>query len=266
MNKLKRLVTYPLFLMPALFAPASLLAQSPFDGTWLTNEGQSKLSQQPYVFSVNKGIYDSPSYNPKIHVKADGTDQPVMGQFWDSISVREVDPKSIAVTGKKAGKIIYEQIRTVSDDGNTLTSKQAFHPETGNEVMNSEATYTRLGTGPAGANGTSGSWRMNALKMSENARATTYKSAGDELSMSDPTGESYTAKLDGKDYPVKGAYSYNVVSLTRINERTIVETDNRDGKVVYVSRMTVSPDGKKMTVVFTDKRTGRTSTSVADKQ
>ncbi|MFZ0796644.1 MAG: hypothetical protein WCA13_05715 [Terriglobales bacterium] len=56
--------------------------------------------------------------------------------------------------------------------------------------------------------------------------------------MSMPTGESYTAKLDGKDYPVKGAYPYDSVSLKRINDRTIEETDKRDGKVVEVSKIT----------------------------
>jgi len=40
----------------------------------------------------------------------------------------------------------------------------------------------------------------------------------------------------------------------------------RDGKVVEVSKITVSPDGKKMTVVSTNKLTDRTSTYVAEKQ
>ena len=65
---------------------------------------------------------------------------------------------------------------------------------------------------------------------------------------------------------MKGAYFYNSVSLKRIDDHTIEETDKRDGKVVEVAKMTVSPDGKKMTVVATDTLTGRTSTFVAEKQ
>ena len=84
--------------------------------------------------------------------------------------------------------------------------------------------------------------------------------------MSTPTGESYTARLDGKDYPVKGAYGWDSVSLKRLDDSTIEETDKRNGKVVEVVKMTVSPDGKKMTVVAMDKLTGRTSTYVAEKQ
>jgi hypothetical protein len=107
---------------------------------------------------------------------------------------------------------------------------------------------------------------MGKVKESENGLTTTYKRSGDELSMSAPTGESYTAKVDGKDYPVKASYTYNSVSLKGVDERTIEETRKRDGKVIGVSKMTVAPDGKKMTAVYTNKVTGRTFTSVAEKQ
>jgi hypothetical protein len=56
------------------------------------------------------------------------------------------------------------------------------------------------------------------------------------------------------------------VSLKRIDDRTIEETDKRDGRVVDVSKMTVAPDGKSMTVVAPNKLTDRTSTYVAKKQ
>jgi hypothetical protein len=266
MSKVERLVACVLFAMPLLCAPASSFAQSPFNGTWRTNMDQSKLSPKPYVFSVNGGMYDCSSCSPKIHVKANGQDQPVTGQPYDTISVREVDPKSIVVTTKKSGKTVNEQTRTVSDDGNTLTYKITSHAENSDQTVSVEVTYTRVGKAPAGANGTSGSWRINKAQESENGLTTTYTSSGDELSMSTPTGESYTAKLDGKDYPFKGSYFYNSVSLRRINARTIEEADKRDGKVVYILKMTVSADGKKMTEVVTSKLTGATSTLVAEKQ
>ncbi len=103
MNRIERFVTYAMFLMLTLWIPVALFAQSPFDGTWRTNMGQSKLSPKPYVFSVNGGMYDCSSCSPKIHVKADGQDQPVTGQPYDTVSVREVDSKSIATTTKKNG-------------------------------------------------------------------------------------------------------------------------------------------------------------------
>jgi hypothetical protein len=199
-------------------------------------------------------------------VQADGQDQPVTGQPYDTVSAHEVDSKSIATTTKKNGKTVSESTRTVSDDGNTLTVKVTNHPENSDQPVSGEVTYTRVGKPPAGANGTSGSWRVNKVQESDNGLTTTYTSSGDDLSMSTPTGASYTAKLDGKDYPVKGSYTYNSVSLKGVNANTIEETDKRDGKVVEAVKMTVAPDGKKMTVVATNKLTGATSTYVAEKQ
>jgi hypothetical protein len=266
MNRIERYVAYSLFLMPVFWAPASSFAQSPFDGTWHTDNEQYKPSPKPVVFSVNKGMYDCSNCSPKIDVKADGQDHAVTGQSYDTINVRVVDPKSIAVTTKKNGKVVTDQTRTVSDDGNTLTVKTTSHPQNSDQTVTAEITATRVAKAPTGANGTSGSWRVNKVKVSDNGSTTTYKRNGDELSMSQPTGESYTAKLDGKDYPVKGSYIYNSVSLKRIDDHTIEETRKRDGKLIGVAKITVSPDGKKMTTVYTNKLTGATSTSVAMKQ
>lgn len=266
MTKIARLFASALFLIPVLRAPASLLAQGPFDGTWRINLDQSKFSPKPIVFSLNKGMYDCSSCSPKVSVKADGQDQPVTGQTYDTISVREIDPKSIAITTKKGDKTLMDQTRAVSDDGNTLTVKTTSHPQNSDQPVSSEVTATRVGKAVAGAHGTSGSWRLNRVHESDNGLTTTYTTSGDELSMSQPTGESYTAKLDGKDYPVKGSYSYNSVSLKRVNDHTIEVTLKRDGKIVEVSKMAAAPDGKTMTVVATSKLTGRTSTYVSEKQ
>jgi len=266
MSKIERLIAYALFLIPVLWAPASSLAQSPFDGTWRINMDQTKMSPNPLAFSLNNGMYDCFHCSPQIHVKADGQDQSVTGQSFDTISVREVDPRSFVSTTKKSGKTMTERTYTVSDDGNTLTVKIMSHQENGGQPVSEELTLTRVGMAPAGANGTSGSWRINKVKGIENDLITTYRVSGDELSMSSPKGGSYTGKLDGKDHPVKGEYAYNSTSLKLVNDRTIEETHKLDGKVVEVVTMTVSPDGKRMTIVMTEKSTSAMSTFVADKQ
>lgn len=266
MKTIHRVAAFVLCLTPMLLAPVLLFAQSPFDGTWHTNMDQTKLSPKPIVFAVQGGMYDCSSCVPKVNVKADGQPQSVADQTYDTIGVHVIDASSVQFITKKNGKPDFEQTRTVSADGNTLTVKTTSHPPDSNQTVTSEVMATRIGKAPAGSNGTSGSWQLDKVNVSENGLTTTYKSEGDELTMSMPTGESYTAKLDGKDYPVKGAYSYNSVSLKRINDRTIEETHKRDGKVVEVSKITVAPDGKTMTVVATSTLTDRTSTYVAQKQ
>ena len=84
--------------------------------------------------------------------------------------------------------------------------------------------------------------------------------------MSAPTGEGYEAKFDGKDYPVKGDPGGSVVSLKRIDERTIEETTKRDNKVVRVARLTLSPDGQTLNFVTDDKERGTRMTFAAKKQ
>ena len=95
---------------------------------------------------------------------------------------------------------------------------------------------------------------------------TTFKTNGDELTMTSPTGETYTAKFDGNDYPYRGAHSYDAVTLKKINDHTIEEIDKRAGAVIDDSTMTVSANGKTMTVVDTSQPSGRVSTFVATKQ
>jgi hypothetical protein len=265
MKKADRFIACALFLMVALWTPASF-AQSPFDGTWHTNMNESKISPKPNIAYLSEGWYHCVSCTPPFDVKADGTDQPVTGQSYDTISVKEVDAKTLSYTAKKAGTIDFEQTRTVSADGKTLMVKTTSHPKSGGPEVTAAVTATLVGPAPSGVHATSGSWRISKIQESENGLTTTYKSNGDELTMTEPTGETYTAKLDGTDAPVTGAYSYDTVSLKKIDAHTIEETEKREGTVIGVAKITVSSDGKKMTVVYTSKPSERTSTYVATKK
>lgn len=248
------------------FVPVMLFAQTPFDGTWKTNMAQSKLSQEPYVFSVNNGMYDCESCVPKINVKADGQDQPVAGQTYDTIAVQVLDANTIHLTGKKAGKTEFEATRTASQDGKMLTASRTDYPADGSQPFKVEVKWTRVSKGPAGSNATSGSWRIENVNEDAAALTSTWKSVGDGLSISTPTGFGWEAKLDGKDCPVKGTYANETVSLKRLGDRSIEVTYKREGKIVTVEKITVSPDGKKRTTVADNKLTGRVSTFTDEKQ
>jgi hypothetical protein len=84
--------------------------------------------------------------------------------------------------------------------------------------------------------------------------------------MKDGTGDSYTAKFDGKDYPYQGDPGTTSVSLKKIDANTIEETDKRNGKVITVSRMTVAPDGKTMKIAVDDKLNNQTVNWTAEKE
>jgi hypothetical protein len=253
-------------LVVTLFAPAVSAAQSPFDGTWRILMGQSRFTPKPMITFLSEGWFHCQSCNPRLDIKADGTDQPVIGQAYDTISVREVSPATIHLLLKKAGKILVDETQSVSANGRALTVKTSEHPPNGGPVVTAETTALRIGIAPAAINKTSGSWRLTRRAQSENGLLTTYKSSGDDFTMTTPTGQSYTAKFDGMDYPAKGANGYNVVALRRIDMNTIEELDKRDGTVVNTAKMTVSADGKKMTIIRSNAMTDRTTTYIAVKR
>jgi hypothetical protein len=210
-------------------------------------------------------MYECESCVPKIEVKADGQDQPVTGQTYDTIAVQVDDANTIHLIGKKAGKTEFEVTRTASQDGKMLTVSRTDYPIDGSQPVKLEVKLTRVSKGAAGSNATSGSWRIENVNEDAAELTTTWKSSGGVLSVSTPTGYGWEAKLDGKENPVKGTYANNTVSLKQLDDHSIEATYKRDGKIVSVDKITVSPDGKKMTSVEDNKLTGRISTFIAEK-
>jgi len=266
MSSTKRYAICALFATVAVLAVAATPAQSPFDGTWKTDLSKAKFSPKPLTFYTSAGWYHCVSCSPAFDVAADGQDNAVSGQSYDTISVTLVDDHTISFVAKKGSAVSFEQTRTVSADGKTLTVKSTGHPQGGGPATSFETTATRSGKLPTGVHATSGDWIIQKQTGSANALLTTYKTSGDELTMTSPTGETFTAKFDGNDYPYRGAYAYDAVSLKKINSNTIEETDKRAGSVIDDSTMTVSANGKSMTVVDTSKLSGRVAIYVATKQ
>lgn len=60
----------------------------------------------------------------------------------------------------------------------------------------------------------------------------------------------FDAKTDGKDYPLTGAPNADMISVKRVDARTIETTWKKDGKTVMTTRGVVSSDGKSRTVTF----------------
>lgn len=258
---MKSLLFVALWLGPVLVS-----AQSPFDGTWKTNMSESKLSQKPYVYVVNKGMYACETCPPKFNVKADGSDQAVTGQVYDTIAVTVVDPNTLHLITKKSGKTLSDQTRTVSADGKVMTISITSYPADGGQPYKTEVHMARVSEGPAGSNATGGTWRVQNLNEDTAGLTTMWKDSGDGLSMSTPTGVHWDAKFDGKEYPVSGTYANETVSVKKLGDHAVEVTIKRDGKVYDVDKITVSPDGKKITTVADNKQTGRVTTYVDEKQ
>jgi hypothetical protein len=251
-----------------LWMPVLAMAQNVIDGTWKFDLSTAQLPKKPDVFLLQGGVYQCKTCVPPVDVKADGQDQKVTGNpYYDTVSITVVDDRTIEETDKKGPKTVVTSKSTVSPDGNTLTVVFTDSSATNADPVTGKGEATRVTKGPAGAHAISGSWQTAKLEnLSANALLVTYQVNGDTLTMSNPTGQAYTAKLDGTDAPYKGDPGTTSVSVKQMGKNTIEETDKRDGKVISVARITVAPDGKSMTVAVTDKLRGTTSQFVAEKQ
>jgi hypothetical protein len=259
---MNKLLSVLLLLMPVL-----AWAQSPFDGTWKVDMSKSKLPKKPDVYLLQNGMYECKTCNPPINIKADGEFQKVSDNpYLDMVMVKVVDDQHVQTASTKEGKDAGKSMRTVSDDGNTLTIAWTYYGNPSGGPVSGTDTMKRVAKGPAGSHLISGSWRNEKADIATaDAITFSFKGGGDTLSYSTPTGQSYTAKVDSQDAPYVGDSRTTSVSLKRIGD-SIEETDKRDGKVISVARMTVSKDGKTMTIDLDDKLSGTKATYVAEKQ
>jgi hypothetical protein len=253
----------------ALFVPVLASAQSALDGTWKIDMSKVDFPKKPDVFVLQDGMYACKTCTPPYDIKADGMDQAVSGHpYVDTIAIKVVNDRTIEETDKKNGKVVGTSTTTASADGTTVTFTFSDSSNTnGGPPVTGKGEATRVAKGPAGSHAISGSWRTSKIEgLSDNAIVWTYKVDGDMLTMTNPTGQSYTAKLDGTDAPMKGDPGVTSVSVKMIGKNTLEETDKREGKVIAVVKFTVEADGKTAKSSFDDKLQNRTTTAAATKQ
>jgi hypothetical protein len=246
-----------------LFLTSSVFAQSRFDGTWEMKMETLQFSGPPEDYLFDNGMYHCESCVPRVDVETDGIDHKVTGRPYDTLAVRILDDRAIKFTMKKEGRPFFECIETVSPDEQTMTEEFTNNMEA--ETVTGKAGFTRVSQGPTGSHALSGEWQMQTVKnLTAAGTLTTYESTTGGMKISDGS-QSYEARFDGKDYPVNGG-SGHTVSLKRVDEYTIEETDKQKGKVITIARMTVAKDGKSMIVESSDKQRGGTMTYTAQKR
>lgn len=79
----------------------------------------------------------------------------------------------------------------------------------------------------------------------------------------------WIGKFDGKEYPVTGQAATTMRSYKQVDDRTLVATGTKNGKVTQTARVVVAPDGKTTTLTLqsTDAAGKKvTATEVFDKQ
>jgi len=79
-----------------------------------------------------------------------------------------------------------------------------------------------------------------------------YKRSGDSIEADGKkVSVEYTAKYDGKDYPVTGSPLFDSIAVKKINDHTAEATMKKGGKVVRSAKRDISHDGKVMIIIMT---------------
>jgi len=244
-----------------LLSPIASLAQSPFDGTWIIDSNKTQLPQKSAEYLLANGKFQWAG----TEIKADGTDQKVPETgYWDTVSVRVLDDHTVEIISKKAGKIMFTEVDSISRDGAALM--QVVKDTTEAQTVTIETRSKRVAPGPAGSHVLSGSWRAFKISRSENGSIIKYHCTADRFSAETPLGEKFDAKFDGKDYLVEDDPAQTTVSVKLLSPNTVEQTNKRAGKVVSVLRLSVAPDGETIHATYEDKEANTTTSSDMRKQ
>jgi hypothetical protein len=255
-------------ILAASLLPAGAMAQSAFDGTWKVDLGKLELPKKPDAYVLQNGMYECKTCAPAYKVKADGSDQKVSGNpYADMVAVKVVDDHTMMQTSKKGGKVVSTFTFKVAADGKTASFEFNDSSDSNAAPVTGKGSAMRIAAGPAGSHVMSGSWRTTSYEnVSDNGLSFTYKMSGDSLSMTTPTGQSYTAKTNGAEAQYKGDPGITSVSIMAMGKNTLQETDKRNGKIIGTSTMTVSADGKSMQIKWRDMLRNTSGSIAATKQ
>jgi hypothetical protein len=122
-----------------------------------------------------------------------------------------------------------------------------------------------------------GTWKLNTTKSqlgtnAIRAQTLTFAASPDGIKLStegtdaqgQPMKGGYVSKFDGKDVPWTGNPMADTASPKRIDNNTYENTWKKGGKVTVTAKISVSPDGKTMTVTQTGTDPeGKPVTSIA---
>lgn len=144
-------------------------------------------------------------------------------------------------------------------------------------------TAFAAGQQPASDNLELGTWKLNLTKSSFNPgppprseiRSYEQTDGGVKFTQRGVTADGrntlvqFTARYDGKDYPLTGSASVDSVALTLIDSFTAEAIEKKDGQKIFTIRRVISKEGKTMTVTSTGTtKQGRNidNTMVFDRQ
>jgi hypothetical protein len=228
-------------------AALALRAADPRIGAWMLVSAQStltppnKLSVLPLHDAVHVVI--SGETHVDFTAKMDGHESSVQGnpQF-NRVELKKIDKLQAEVKEKKDGVVVATVRDKLSADAKELTITTSER----NHAIRT-TVWTRTGGTKVADNLFAGEWTED-LSKSRLRQGLTLKIEADGAEGVRFAGDfSYTARFDGKDYPLKTSRN-DTVKLDLIDAHTVESAYRRDEQVTEKDRWVVSADGQQMTL------------------
>jgi hypothetical protein len=228
---------------------ARLFAADPRIGTWKLVAADSSLDP-PRVLSIShagKGVHVSISgVNVDFTSNWDGHDNHVQNiPAFNQIVMRRIGKNQAEIKEKKNGALVATLHDKISNDGKELTTT-TVQPGRDDEIT----VWERTGGKRDAGNPFIGEWTQDFSKtrLRQGLIVKIEPSGKDGVHFSGDF--SYTANLDGRDYPLKDSRD-DTVALALIDPHTVDATYKRGDEIGDQDRWVVSPDGQQLTVTTT---------------
>ena len=246
------------------------IAASPFDGTWKVDFKSGTFDQKPDVMILQDGMFDCQTCSPPYKMIADGKVHKVTGRdYADAMSIGVVDDATVKSESYKDGKKYAEQSRKVSADGAVMTVNWSSSYAADGKTRTGTTVLKRTGPGPAGAHAVSGSWVPEVTEATAmnapDAGIFTISIDGNRVKYKSMIGESYEAQFGGPAVPIVGDRAGQTVSVRRISDTVIEETNYLKGTATGVNTITLV-DSKTVKMSSKDLRAGFVDEIMARKQ
>lgn len=244
------------------------ISLQPFEGTWRIDTSQDEFGGRPVSRLIKDGVYRCGNCVTTVEVPADGRFHSFAGgQDFDEVAVSIRSPREVEFQYRKSGKLAETVTEQVSPDGTILTYRNVnLTAPTGQPIV-SEGRRARVGAIPAGAHMVSGEWQpLGGAEESAEALTIIIQTSGDEVTIVQPTGRQFTARIGGPAMPIVGDQAGRRIRIVAVPPGSLLTTTSIEARDVQTALFTVAPDGRSLTVEAHDLILNQDVTFVAIKQ